>query len=253
MTTNHKVRVLALASVAMMVSGLAAADIPKAAPIDPQTMAAIKAVLEQHPELVANAMQATQRADQDKRTAALNATVSPIIQEIAAAKNVPFAGKASGHLVVEFFDYNCGYCKQFAKSSELPLLASDKNVHFVYIFTPILSDGSKRLAEIAAAAYLQGKFKPAHDFLIAQEAQHATSDAADTLIPGMIKAAGLDETKLRLALSDGSAAAVVKKHLDWAHRGQVSGTPMIWAGGKAQPGAIPLAPLVAMIEAAPAS
>ena len=57
-----------------------------------------------------------------------------------AIPNAPVAGNPDGDItVVEFFDYNCGYCKRgFAEVAKL--IETDKNVRFVFKEFPILRD-----------------------------------------------------------------------------------------------------------------
>jgi protein-disulfide isomerase len=131
--------------------------------------------------------------------------------------------------VIEFFDYNCGYCKRFSRGSVEPLVAAG-DVRIDLVQTPILGPGSRRMAEFAAAAQLQGRFAQAHAYLIEQHAP--TKADADALRPMLIRTAGIDPAKFDRALSDGTAARVVEHNADLAKRGGVTGTPLIYANGR---------------------
>ncbi|RDE06739.1 DsbA family protein [Sphingomonas aracearum] len=111
-----------------------------------------------HPELIPEAMQRLQ----DKQTGSAVALNRKAIQ-------TPFgnawAGNPRGDVtVVEYFDYNCGYCR-----ASLPLvrqlIASDPNVKVVFREWPILAQSSVDAARLSLAAAEQGKFEAFHDAL----------------------------------------------------------------------------------------
>lgn len=111
-----------------------------------------------HPELIPEAMQRLQ----DKQTGNAVATNRRAIE-------TPFgnawAGNPKGDVtVVEYFDYNCGYCR-----ASLPLvrqlIESDPNVKVVFREWPILAESSIDAAKLSLAAAEQGKFEAFHDAL----------------------------------------------------------------------------------------
>ena len=76
--------------------------------------------------------------------------------------NAPVLGNPNGDVtVVEFFDYNCPYCKRVKPHMEA-LLAADKNVRVVYREWPILGEGSVFAARAALASREQGKYDEFH-------------------------------------------------------------------------------------------
>ena len=76
--------------------------------------------------------------------------------------NAPVLGNPDGDVtVVEFFDYNCPYCRQVKPEMEA-LLAADPNVRVVYREWPILGDGSVFAARAALASRNQGKYEEFH-------------------------------------------------------------------------------------------
>jgi protein-disulfide isomerase len=193
-----------------------------------------------HPEWIAEAMNSLQQKQQQDRVSALLGTAKPVSDRIIAGdKQISFLGNPKGTKhVVEYFDYNCGYCKKFATETATPLLAKDKDVKLYLVHTPILGPGSERMAEFAAAAQIQGKFAPAHEFLIAQHA--TTVEAANALQGQLVSTAGLDKAAFDKALTNGTAKAIVDHNSKLSQQAGVSGTPMIYANGKVAPGAIPM-------------
>ena len=68
-------------------------------------------------------------------------------------------------VVVEYFDYNCPYCKKLVPTLKA-LLAQDANVGLVYKDWPILGPVSEYAAASALAAGWQGKYLAAHEALL---------------------------------------------------------------------------------------
>jgi protein-disulfide isomerase len=99
----------------------------------------------------------------------------------------PVAGATDADVVVvEYFDYNCSYCKQL-NPVLISLLETDQKVSLVYKEWPILSEASKYAAESALAAGWQGKYRDAHEALM--RAPHLTSPLQ---IESLLQSAGID-------------------------------------------------------------
>ncbi len=78
-----------------------------------------------------------------------------------------WAGNPNGDVtVVEYFDYNCGYCRA-SLPNVAQLIASDPKVKVVYRELPILAETSAAAAKLSLAAADQGKFTAFHDALYA--------------------------------------------------------------------------------------
>src|SRR3954469_4379379 len=78
----------------------------------------------------------------------------------------PVAGNPNGDLtIVDFFDYNCPYCKKAATSLE-KLVKADGNIRLVYRDWPILHETSIVGARLALAAKYQGQYLPVHHALM---------------------------------------------------------------------------------------
>src|SRR5258706_14785718 len=82
--------------------------------------------------------------------------------------------------IVEYFDYNCPYCKQLVPPLQA-LLAQDPKIAIVYKDWPILGDVSVYAASSALAAGWQGKYLLAHDALITGP-RLARNDQVDSIL-----------------------------------------------------------------------
>ncbi len=80
--------------------------------------------------------------------------------------NIPSLGNPNGDLtVVEFFDYQCPYCKKMAPELA-QLVREDGHIRLVLKDWPVFGAMSTAAAEIALAAQYQNKYAEAHDALI---------------------------------------------------------------------------------------
>ena len=77
----------------------------------------------------------------------------------------PVGARKPDVTIVEYFDYNCPYCKQLVPTFEA-LLAQDPKIAILYKDWPILGPVSQYAAASALAAGWQGKYLVAHDALI---------------------------------------------------------------------------------------
>jgi protein-disulfide isomerase len=88
-----------------------------------------------------------------------------------AAFETPFAGAWAGAkdgdvVLVEFFDYACGFCRA-AHPDIARLLEEDKALKVVWRELPVLGEDSVAAAQVSLAAAKQGRFRAFHDRLFA--------------------------------------------------------------------------------------
>jgi len=142
--------------------------------------------------------------------------------------DAPVAGNPDGDLtIVDFFDYNCPYCKMAAKSLE-KIVKADGNIRLVYKDWPILAETSIVGARLALAAKYQDRYLPVH---------HALMD-----IPGygisqeqMLEAIGRTGVDQRRLDADIAAHAedilrLIKRNLTIAEAIGLQGTPGFLVG-----------------------
>lgn len=120
----------------------------------------IRAYLLEHPEIIPEAMAALETRERDKRIAA----ILPAIEK-------PFANAFMGNpdgdvVVVEFYDYACGYCKRSVADIE-KLIEVDPGVKVVFREFPILGPLSLDAARLSLAAAQSTNFIKVHRELFA--------------------------------------------------------------------------------------
>ena len=105
---------------------------------------------------------------------------------------IPVLGNPQGDLtVVEYFDYQCPYCKKLAPEIA-QVVREDGSIRLVLKDWPIFGAVSKSAAQLALAAKYQNKYQEAHDALIG-----ATEKLSDTSIPDLLTKAGVDVEKAK--------------------------------------------------------
>jgi protein-disulfide isomerase len=105
---------------------------------------------------------------------------------------IPVLGNPQGDLtVVEYFDYQCPYCKKLAPEIA-QLIHEDGKIRLVLKDWPIFGAVSKSAAQLALAAKYQNKYQEAHDALIG-----ATERLSETNIPELLTKAGVDVEKAK--------------------------------------------------------
>jgi len=138
----------------------------------------------------------------------------------------PVGAKDADVILVEFFDYNCPFCKKLAPALQA-LLQADPKVALVYKDWPILSEVSRYAARSALAAGWQGKYLIAHDVLMG-----ATHLASNGQVDGLLRAAGIDTQKLKQA-SDAHGAeidALLRRNDTEVRALGIRGTPGLLVG-----------------------
>ena len=157
--------------------------------------------------------------------------------------NAPVFGNPEGDVtVVEFFDYNCPYCKR-AMSEVQGLLDVDRDVRLVYREWPILSEGSVFAAKAALAAREQGKYEEFHWALMGMEQR-----AEEASVMRLAEEIGLDIEQLRTDME----APKVQEHIDDSMRLTqalgFNGTPSFVIGDDMVPGFVEQEQLEALVD-----
>lgn len=179
----------------------------------------LKEYLARDPGIIVESLQKfqeMQRADQDKQF-----TDKFDNQKEALLKaGHPTVGAADADVtIVEFYDYNCGYCKK-AFSDVSKLIDEDKKLRFVFIEMPILSESSIEASKWALAADKQGKFYEYHSALMKftgqKDKKFLTKTAED------IK---MDVKKAEADAESRETLETIEKNLTLARELGISGTP----------------------------
>jgi protein-disulfide isomerase len=172
-----------------------------------------------NPELIPEAMQRLQ----DRKT-------GDVVGLNRAAFETPFASAWAGAekpdvVLVEFFDYACGYCRK-SNADVDRLLGEDPKLRVVWRELPVLGPDSEAAAGISLAAAKQGRFRDFHEQMF--EAGRPTPDAVARVQTALgVKAEQAPEFRAEL-----------EKNVELARAINASGTPTFVVGDRVLHGAV---------------
>lgn len=150
-----------------------------------------------HPEVIPEAMQRLRDRETGKVIAAGR---SAIETPVGSA----WAGNPKGDVtLVEYYDYNCGYCRA-SRPTVAALLAADPGVRVVYRELPVLAPSSHAAALASLAAARQGRFAAFHDALF------AGGQVTDASIAAAARGAGVTVPHGSAPADEGEIAANMK-------------------------------------------
>jgi protein-disulfide isomerase len=184
-----------------------------------------------------------------------NAASSQELQQITAAGERAILAKPGIEItgapnpdvtIVEYFDYNCPYCRRLAPIFK-QLLAADRKVALVFKDWPVFGEVSAYAARCALAAGWQGKYLAAHDALLA-----GPRLSQDDVVESVLQSAGIDLKKLKKDLTSHSReiAALLARDETEAHALELDGTPGVLVGRQLVPGGADLSFFQKLVEEA---
>jgi protein-disulfide isomerase len=192
-----------------------------------------------HPEVIQEAMAELEKrqsaADDEKHKAA----IKQYSQSIFSSPRQVVLGNPEGNVTfVEFFDYNCGYCKR-AMDDMLALMKDDPKLKVVLKEFPVLGPGSVEAAQVAVAVRMQDKtgkkYLEFHQKLLSGRGQ---ADKARAL--AIAKDIGLDMGRLDKDLMSAEVKATLQESFKLAEALGLNGTPSYVIGDNVVIGAVGL-------------
>ncbi len=146
------------------------------------------------------------------------------IEELNNDENSPFVGPKDAKItIVEFFDFNCGYCKRLAPALAKVIKA---NPDVKFVFKPVTFLGSMPVAKAAMAAHKQGKFLEVYEALLNHKGQ-LTAD----VINEKIKEAGLDVEKTKEIMDSEEVSSALSKISALSNKVGIRGVPSLVING----------------------
>src|ERR1700761_5658532 len=197
----------------------------------------VKNYLIAHPEVLEEAMNELSKrqaaAEAQKHEESISKNASLIFN---SPRGVTLGNKDGDVTFVEFFDYNCGYCKH-AMADMLDLLKSDRKLKVVLKEFPVLSEGSVEAAKVAVAARMQdpSKYLDFHTKLLGGR---GPADKARAMAAA--KDAGYDTARLEKDLNSPEVKSTIEENFKLAEDMGLNGTPSYVIGKQIVVGAVGL-------------
>jgi protein-disulfide isomerase len=148
---------------------------------------------------------------------------------------IPAGGNPQGDInIVEWFDYNCPYCRRIAPELA-QVVQDDGKVRLVFKDWPILGEVSKIAARMALASKYQDKFLQAHEAMIS-----VNSKLTEPRIRDLLAGAGIDMDRLGRDLSTNAKTidTILARNNDQAVAFGFKGTPSFIVGKFRVPGTL---------------
>src|ERR1700730_13745661 len=209
----------------------------------------IKDYLLKHPEVLQEAMSALEKKQQEADAEKARTIIKDNNVTLFNSPHQVVLGNPQGDVtMVEFFDYNCGYCKR-ALPDMMTLLKTDPNIKFVLKEFPVLGEGSVDAAHVAVAVRMQDpsgkKYIEFHQKLLGSR---GPADKAHALARS--EELGFDMARLEKDMASGEVKATIDENMKLADALGVNGTPSYVVGSELVVGAVGLDSLKEKIAAA---
>lgn len=200
--------------------------------------------IRERPAVVREALEELQRREIAEREKAARLAVVENRDTLEGDPNAPVLGSADGTAVVEFFDYNCSFCKR-ATEPVKNLIEEDGDVRLVMREFPILGPGSMFAARAALAARKQGHYEQMHWALMSHQGQVTEEFVRETA-----KRLGLDLERLETDMGGPEVDEHIATSMRLAQALNINGTPSFVVGDEIAPGLVPLERLRELVAVA---
>jgi protein-disulfide isomerase len=235
-------RVAAAACAALLLA--AAPQASQAAEFSSSQKSAIEKIVHDylvtHPEVLQEAIGELEKRQQAADTAKHAQAVKAHAKALFDSPDQVVLGNPKGDVtLVEFFDYNCPYCKH-AMGDMLKLLKSDPKLKIVLKEFPVLGPGSVAAARVAVAVRMQdpSKYLEFHKKLLG-----ARNPADEARALAVAKEIGMDMTRIKKDMKSAETKKTLAQDYGLAEALGLSGTPSYVIGNKVIVGAVGLAAL----------
>jgi len=192
----------------------------------------IKDYLMENPQVIFDAIEEHRMNEEAKQQEQAANAIKDNLSKLTAA-GAPSIGPADADVtIIEFFDYNCGYCKRVIPDIQA-ITAQDKKVRFVFKEMPILGPTSLAAAKWAMAAHKQGKYFEYHTALM-----EFRGPKEDKQLEKLAKDVGLDIDQMKKDANSSEVQAMIDADVALARTIGINGTPAFIVGETLYPGYI---------------
>lgn len=198
----------------------------------------VRDYLVEHPEILEEVLAALEAKRERDQVALRGEALEENREEIFRSPHSPVVGNPAGDVtLVEFFDYNCGYCKRMLPAM-VDLMKTDPKLRVVFKEWPVLSEGSSEAARIAMGVQ---KVAPEQylDFHVELMSQPGGSEGinGDRALE-VVESLGIDRDAVAAASEDPSVDKALDENFRVAEALGLRGTPSYVVGSEVIPGAV---------------
>jgi protein-disulfide isomerase len=196
----------------------------------------VKNYLLTHPELIQEAMNALDQKQKDIEAAAQKSALVSLSNDLIKAENGVVLGNPKGDVtLVEFFDYNCGYCKK-SLADMMGLMKDDPKLRLVLRDFPVLGPDSVEASVVALAVRKQlnaDQYMSFHQQLLTSRGRVGKERATE-----VAKNLGVDMVRLAKDIESGESRPLIEATMRAADSLRIGGTPAFVVGDGVIVGAV---------------
>ena len=197
-----------------------------------QIIDVVRSYLTENPEILVEMTTELDKRQQEEQEAQQQKAVSDNADALFRSDKAFIAGNPDGDVtVVEFFDYNCGFCRR-AMPDVVKLVDNDDKVKVVFKELPIFGQESEEAAKGALAAAKQDKYFEMHQKLFTEPGK-----ANKEKVLRIANEIGLDVPQLEKDMESADVEASLEEARDLAQQLGLQGTPLYLIGDRVIPGA----------------
>lgn len=192
----------------------------------------VKSYIMQNPQIIAEALDKLQSLRMEEIKKQVQLSISNHKSELEGATSSPILGnKAGKSIIVMFFDYNCGYCKQSAEAIE-KAISNDNDTKVILKVYPILGSDSEFLARIALAVNIHSpnKFHEIHNEFLSNKVFDK-----DEIIE-LLKMHKIDHREIEKLSESEEVTKLITNNLKLAKDLKINGVPAFIINGNYYPG-----------------
>ena len=191
----------------------------------------IKNYILENPEIIIESLEKF-TANQKEREKKSFVSILNNFNETKVYENLPRIGNLESQLIIiEFIDYNCGYCKKTLPTIS-KLIKNFDNIQIVFIDYPILSESSEIAARASLAANEQNAYFKFHTILL-----NNTKSINENFLYKTAENLALDIEKFKKDMSSTKIKNNIIKNIKFANSLKIRGTPTFIIGNQILPGA----------------
>lgn len=181
-----------------------------------------------NPQVLVEASQALQKQTEQQEQQYAQDAIQKNVQGLFNNPASPVAGNTNGDVtLVEFFDYQCGHCKEMNSIIE-KIIKSNSNLRVVFKELPIFGDDSQFAAKAALASVKQNKYLAFHNALLA-----ADNPLNKDRVFAVAKSVGLNVAQLKKDMNNAAIQTQLRDNFKLAQALRLIGTPTFVLGNKA--------------------
>ena len=226
---------------ALALTGPAAAQAPFTEEQRREIGAVVKDYLLKNPEILQDVMVELDKRQQEAQTAARQGALKASRTALLNSQRDIVAGDAAGDVtLVEFFDYNCGYCKR-ALTDVRALMKGDPKLRVVLKDFPVLGPDSVEASRVSLAVKQQLKGDKLFEYHVKLMETRGRVNGERAI--ALAKEMGADAARLQRDMESAEVKQAIQDNVVLGDKLGLSGTPAFVVGDEVISGAVGVEPL----------